>query len=175
MATMDDKGLNYVALAPTNKAATIINGMTIHRFAISCSKKNVREMKLDYIIVVEVSKLQEMFYKCVCSIGRAFPSIRFIMSGEFSQLEPGNYRVKNCDYKNSIVLHEIADGKTIQLAKCRRADDTLLNRIKPQHIHNTDKTKFGSTYSERHIVFTNNKRIEINAHMMEAYYKKKQT
>ncbi len=42
MAKMDDKGPNYVVLAPTNKAANIINGMTIHRFAIACSKKNIR-------------------------------------------------------------------------------------------------------------------------------------
>ncbi len=116
---MDDKGLNYVALAPTIKAANIINGMTIHRFAMSCSKKHIREMKLDYIIVDEVSMLQEMFYKCLCSIGRAFPSIRFIMSGDLNQLEPVNARVKNCDYTNPIALHELADGNRIQLTKCR--------------------------------------------------------
>ena len=175
MAKMDDKGLNYVSVAPTNKAANIINGMTIHRFAISCSKKNIREMKLDYIIVDEVSMLQEMFYKFLCSIGRAFPSIKFIMSGDFNQLEPVNDRVKNCDYKNSIALHELSDGNRIQLTKCRRADDTLFNMIKPENIPNIDKKKFGSNFSERHIVFTNKKRIDINAQIMEADYNKKKT
>jgi hypothetical protein len=100
MAKKDDKGRSYVALAPTNKAANIINCMTIHRFAISCSKKNIREMKLDYIIDDEVSMLYSMFYKCLCSICRALPSIRFIMSGGFNQLEPVNDRVKNGDFKN---------------------------------------------------------------------------
>ena len=94
MAKMHDKGLTYVAVAPTNKAANMINGMTSHRFAISCSKKNIREMNLDYIIVDEVSMLQEMFYKFLYSIGRAAPSIRFIMFGDFNQLEPVNDRVK---------------------------------------------------------------------------------
>ena len=173
MTKMDSTGLNYVALAPTNKAANIIKGMTIHRFAISCSKKNVRDMKLDYILVDEVSMLQEMFYKFLCSISRAFPSIRFILAGDFNQLEPVNDRVKGCDYKNSIALHELAGGNRVQLTKCRRSDDTLFNMIKPENIPNLDRSKFGSKFAERHIVFTNKRRIEINAQMMEADYQKK--
>ena len=98
--------------------------------------------------------LQEMIYKFLCSTGRALPSIRLIMSGDFNQLEPVNDRVKNCDYKSSIELHELADGYRIQWTKCRRADDTWFNMIKPQNIPNIDKTKFGSKYSERHFVFT---------------------
>jgi 5-methylcytosine-specific restriction protein A len=175
MAKMDQKQLNYVALAPTNKAANIIKGITIHRFAISCSKKNIKQMKLDYILVDEVSMLQEMFYKFLCSVSRAFPNIRFILAGDFNQLEPVNDRVVNCDYKNSIALHELAGGNRVQLSKCRRSDDTLFNLIKPENIPTIDKSKFGSRFTERHIVFTNKRRIEINKNMMESQYQIKKT
>ncbi len=63
MANMDDKGPNYVALASTNKAAKVIKGMTIHRFVISYCEKNIRDLKLDHIIVDEVSMLQKTFNK----------------------------------------------------------------------------------------------------------------
>jgi len=175
MAEMDQRQLNYVALAPTNKAANIIKGITIHRFAISCSKKNIKQMKLDYILVDEVSMLQEMFYKFLCSVSRAFPNIRFILAGDFNQLEPVNDRVVNCDYKNSIALHELAGGNRVQLSKCRRSDDTLFNLIKPENIPTIDKSKFGSRFTERHIVFTNKRRIEINKNMMESQYQLKKT
>ena len=32
---LDIKGIKYVALAPTNKAARVIDGMTIHKFIAS--------------------------------------------------------------------------------------------------------------------------------------------
>jgi hypothetical protein len=95
------------------------------------------------------------------------------MSGDFNKLEPVNDRVKTCNYRNSIAQHELTNGNRIQLTKCRRADDTLFDIIKPQHIQNIDKHKVGSKYAEKHIVFTNTRRIDINSQMMEADYQKK--
>ncbi len=45
--------------------------------------------------------------------------------------------------------------------------------IKPQNIPNIHKTKCGCKITKRHIIFTNKRRIEINAQMMEADYQKK--
>ncbi len=55
---MDQTQLNYAALAPTNKAANIVKGIAIYRFAISCSKKNIKQMKVYYILDDEVRMLQ---------------------------------------------------------------------------------------------------------------------
>ena len=72
-------------------------------------------------------------------------------------------------------MHELAGGNRVQLSKCRRSDDTLFNLIKPENIPTIDKSKFGSRFTERHIVFTNKRRIEINKNMMESQYQIKKT
>ncbi len=162
---MDQTQFTYVALALTNTAANIIKGVTIHRFAVSCSKKHTVQMKLDYILVDEVSMLQDMFYTCLCSVSRAFPHIRFILACDFNQLEPGNYRVVNVDYTNSIALHELAGRNRVQVSKCRRFDDTLFNLIKPEHIPTIDKkSKCGSRFTERHSVLPINGALKSMKH-----------
>ena len=62
-AEMDKRGLTYEALAPTNKACRIINGKTIHRYIISRTADNIKNSKLDYIFINEISMVPEMFYK----------------------------------------------------------------------------------------------------------------
>jgi predicted AAA+ superfamily ATPase len=54
----------YKCLAPTNLAALLMNGTTIHTFSYKLKKfKAFMEMKLDYIILDEVSMLHSYFYK----------------------------------------------------------------------------------------------------------------
>ena len=58
------KGISYISLAPTNKAANIINGETIHRFVASHSSgKSIKELKCKYIFIDEISMMSEIFYK----------------------------------------------------------------------------------------------------------------
>jgi ATP-dependent exoDNAse (exonuclease V) alpha subunit len=51
--------------------------------------------------------------------------------------------------------------------KCRRSDATLFNLLLPENINSINKTKFKSVMTNRHICFTNKKRIAINKLMMD--------
>ena len=82
---MDDKGIKYVALAPTNKAARLINGQTIHRFIARASGKLPKEMDVEYFFIDEVSMMPEMFYKFFCTLKRIRPELKFMMAGDFRQ------------------------------------------------------------------------------------------
>jgi hypothetical protein len=84
----------------------------------------------------------------------------------FCQLKPVNDRIPyNTDYANLPCLFELADYNKAQLAKCRRADDTLYNLIKFDNIPNLKPSDFNETdryINDVNICFTNNKRKEIN-------------
>ena len=55
----------YVSLAPTNKAAIIINGITLHKFVSKLrNAKCLDKLNVDYIFVDEISMVKEIFYKC---------------------------------------------------------------------------------------------------------------
>ena len=110
--------------------------------------------------------IPEMFYKFFCIIKRLKPDIKFIIAGDFEQLQPVNDRIGKFEYKNSCCLYELVDGNRIQLTKCRRSDDTLFNMLLPENINNISSSTFNNKFTERHITFTNKKRIEINHCMM---------
>ena len=170
---MRSRGLRYESLAPTNVSARLIGGKTIHKFAISQTVKNLRDMKLDYIFVDEISLVAEMFYKYFLVLEKALPNMRFIISGDYDQLLPVRDRVLSCDYKNSNVLHELCHGNRIQLTTCRRSDRTLFDLVDQAKIWKLDPTQFTSKFAERHLSFTNQKRKEINDIMMEKVAKRK--
>jgi hypothetical protein len=169
---MTIRGIKYSSLAPTNKATRIINGTTIHRFVASNTGKTIREMRDKYIFIDEVSMMSEIFYKYFIVLKKLRPDINFIIAGDFAQLLPVKERIEDCNYKNSIALYELADGHRIQLTKCRRSDDTLFNLLLPQNINNLSKSDFNTQFTDRHISFTNKKRIEINKIMMDKAVKK---
>ena len=55
---------SYVSLAPTNLAAFIIDGITIHKFCCICKSHDIlKSMKFKYIFVDEVSIIQEKVLK----------------------------------------------------------------------------------------------------------------
>ncbi len=59
----------FKCLAPTNLAALLIDGTTIHKFSCKLKKfKAFMEMKLDYIFVDEVSMLHSNFFKILMII-----------------------------------------------------------------------------------------------------------
>ena len=59
---MDEKDLKYVTLAPSNKAARLIKGDTIHKFIKKHPARIMKELNLDYIIIDEISMVHEMFF-----------------------------------------------------------------------------------------------------------------
>ena len=163
----------YKALAPTNKACRIINGETLHKFVISSNKETLLDKRVKYIIVDEISMVTELFYKFLMAVKKLRPDIKFIIAGDFEQLLPVKDRVEYCNYKDSMALHELCDGRRIQLSKCRRSDDTLFNMLLPNNIRSITKQDFGNKMTNRHICFTNEKRIKINRMMMEKDCKNK--
>jgi len=174
--TKQDK--KYTTLCPTNLAALIAGGMTIHKFSTKLKKQSqVEHLDLDYIFVDEVSMLGEVFYKFLMMIKKVRTDIKFIISGDYNQLKPVNDRISSkTDYANSPCLFELADYNKIELTKCRRADDTLYNLIKFDNIPNVKPSDFTETdeyKNDINICFTNKKRIEINHIKMKELYKKK--
>ena len=138
---MTKRELNFQALAPTNKACRIINGKTIHRYAIqNATMKALRENDVQYIFVDEISMVPEMFYKFFITMKGIKPEIKFIIAGDFEQLL--NDRVEGCDYKNSHALYELCDGNRLQLTTCRKSDDRLFNMLLKPNIGNIKATDF---------------------------------
>ncbi len=65
--TKQDK--THITLCPTNLAALLVGGITIHKFSTKLKKQSqVESLDLDYIFINEVSMLGEVFYKFVMTI-----------------------------------------------------------------------------------------------------------
>jgi hypothetical protein len=63
-ADLKERGILFESLAPTNKPANIIDGMTMHTFVKQySSRKSIREMKFKTILGGEMSKVRENLYK----------------------------------------------------------------------------------------------------------------
>ena len=173
-AEMTSRGIKYISVAPTNKAARVINGQTIHKFIFAnSSRKMMTETKYEYIFVDEISMVQEHFYKFFITLKNVRPELKFIIAGDFEQLLPVNDRVE-CDYKTSPALFELCDGRRLQLSKCRRSDDTLFNMLNPLNIRNIKSQDFKQSLNRLYMTnlcHTNIKRKEINNIMMEKYIK----
>ena len=167
-AEMDKRKINYISLAPTNKAANVISGCTIHRFIKRNSKKTLKDKNYEYIFIDEISMVSEIFYKYFIVLKRAL-SVKFIISGDFEQLLPVKDRVGVCDYKNSMAIGELSDFNRLQLSHCRRADDELFNMLNPVNIDQLKKSDFKNNFEKRHICFTNDKRKKINDAMMDLH------
>ena len=128
---LKEQDKKYTCLCPTNLAALLVNGIHIHKFAARLKKQAcIKNLDLDYRFIDEVSMLAEVFYKFLMMIKRVKNDIKFIISGDYTQLKPVNDRISgHTDYANSPCLFELADYNKIQLTQCRRADDTLYNLI----------------------------------------------
>jgi hypothetical protein len=109
----------------------------------------------------------QKYYKYFTIIKKFRPDIKFIIAGDYAQLGPVKDRIGIFDYKNSWCLNELVDGNRLQLTKCRRSDDTLFNMLLPENIGKIQPSDFGSKFTERHITFTNKRRIHINTIMMK--------
>ena len=122
----------------------------------------MKESKYDYIFVDEISMCHELFYKFFITLKRVRPELKFIIAGDFLQLLPVNDRV-DCDYKTSPALFELCDGIRLQLAKCRRADDTLFNKCNPDTIKYLKISDFNKANDNllynTNLCFTNEKYI----------------
>ena len=93
-------------MAPTNLAALLIEGTTVHKFACKLKKlTKFMESQLDYIFVDEVSMLHSNFYKILMII-KQLKNCKIIVSGDFNQLDVIR-DVQKYDYKNSSILKRV--------------------------------------------------------------------
>ena len=62
-ADLIQRGIEFIKLAPTNKAARIVDGMTMHKFIkLYSSKKAIKEMQFKTLICDEMSMTPDVFY-----------------------------------------------------------------------------------------------------------------
>ena len=127
-AELTKRNIKYATYSPTNKAARLIVGNTIHslyyKYKTNRRKSFAIMEKVQYILIDEVSMMVVEFYRLFCILKRAFPNMIFIIAGDFGQLAPVEDKWEG-DYKNSPALNILCDGKRVQLTKCRRADARL--------------------------------------------------
>ena len=172
-AKLDECNIDYVSLGPTNKSCIQIQGETLHRFTNRVSN-NIKAFESKVIIIDEISMMLERFYKFFSTLKRIKPDTKFILVGDYNQLKPVNDRVsEKADYECSPVVYELCDGKRIQLSKCRRSDDKIYNMCLPENIDNIKKTDFAKTLCKINISYTNQKRKNVNAELMQKFSKDK--
>ena len=170
-ALLEEIKKGYLGFSPTNKGARIIGGQTIH--SIYYKFKNNRKVlfgmleKVEYIFLDEVSMMELEFYNLFCLIKRAFPSIKFIIAGDFGQLPPVDDKWTG-DYENSPALHMLCGGNRIKLTQCRRSDDALFQLCaNVEGIIKKDFKPTAKTYLN--IAYTHKTRIRVNKECMERY------
>jgi hypothetical protein len=170
-------GKKVLRLAPTNKAARIIDGETLDKF---CRKtlNSQRAIKVsfantDVIIVDEISMVRETFYQLLIMIKHSYPNIQFIIAGHFEQLLPVNDRVSNRCYKSSRVLYELVDGMRLTLTVCKRSDASHFNQCR-RVLENKpiDLSLFPPRFTWLHLTYTNKRRMEINKAINEKFMEK---
>ena len=162
----------FVSLAPTNKAALIINGTTLNKFKIKVkTTKKMDSLNLDYIIVDEISMMREEYYALLRTIKKCKPDLKFILVGDYNQLDPVKDRIEY-DYKNSNILYELSDGNKLILTKCRRADDELFNMLQFDNIPNIKYDDFTHNPCKYNVCYTNETRMNVNEALMQKFKNK---
>lgn len=163
----------YECIAPTNKSARLINGITLDKlFHHSMNKVKTFTKwvcKLNYIIVDEISMVKMKFYRLLSIIKKLNPKIIFYICGDFKQFKPVQDEWDG-DYENSPVIKDLCDAKMI-LTKCRRADEELFNMcLKAQEINVEEFKPTRETYLN--IAYTHKTRIEVNDCYMNKFVEK---
>ena len=94
-------------MAPTNKSARLISGITLDSLnfrSVFNNQSIVRWAKsINYLIVDEISMVHEKFYRLLTNIKKINPKIIFYICGDFAQLKPVNDSWTG-NYENSPVL-----------------------------------------------------------------------
>ncbi len=113
--------IKYMTLATTNKAARLVDGMTMHKFM------DFKEMDFQTLICDEMSMTPEVVFKFCRTLKRVRPDLQFIVAGDYNQLLPVCDRADIFDYENSAPLYELVNGNGLTLTTRRRSDPTTYN------------------------------------------------
>lgn len=168
----DQEGLQYVNLAPTNKACLNIGGTTLDKFfaigkdGVSISTKKFMKIKgLDYVFLDEVSMVSSGLLRYLYLAKKHNPKVRFICVGDERQLPP----VNEAPHMNSDCLKFICDGNQFVVSVNKRFDARLRTVADNWYERGVlDMSQFSNETADvqRFLCFTNRKRQNINEKMM---------
>ena len=161
----------FMGFSPTNKGARIINGSTIHSVYFQYQSRKSKLFKIlkdvEYIFIDEVSMMIKDFYTLFVLIKRTFPTIKFIIAGDFGQLPPVADNWEG-DYENSPAMNLLCDGNKIKLTTCRRSDVELFSLC--MDVESVIKHNFKPTQDTYlNIAYTHKTRKVVNNRCMERY------
>ncbi len=174
---LTNEKIDFISLAPTNKAcrhiSKYVKAQTLHKFKYIYETQ--KSVDVEYIFIDEISMMSESFYSFFVMVKNTHPDLKFIISGDFEQLEPVEILNKLHDYEQSGALYDLVDGNKMNLTICRRADDEYFNLTDPENMYkirdnkitfNNKEYVFNNEHTNKHLAFTNKKRIQINEEMM---------
>ena len=121
---LTDVSTGLVTIAPTNSAARLVQGQTIHAFLTRMASSSYGWPE-GTILVDECSMLSLALVACLDNLRQS--GTRIITSGDWRQLPPvGNsWRGTPCDpgiLQHSTLLKRWSDGHCFRLTRCRRSD-----------------------------------------------------
>jgi molybdopterin-guanine dinucleotide biosynthesis protein len=164
VAELEERGKQYAVLAPTNKAALLIGGTTIHKcFKMAPGEYKIPQARmqylfgLDYVIIDEISMVDADIYNMLLQL-KKITSIRYILSGDFRQLPP----VEDVEiaYKESMPLKELCDFNRMELTENMRSDAVMWDILSDVNLVNP--TEYPHEITNINMSFTNRKRKEVN-------------
>ena len=153
-------------MAPTNKAANILGGVTAHK-ALGINdqfKMNAKlfvKLKFKYIIVDEISMIDVRMWTVLSYIKAENPEMKMILCGDHRQLPPVETLAK--DYFSSTMLKRLCDHNRVLLTVNKRSDSEMF-RIS-EHLHKTgelDVEPFGARECRKSLCYRNVTRKTIN-------------
>jgi ATP-dependent exoDNAse (exonuclease V) alpha subunit len=170
----EKEGLNYVNLAPTNKAALNINGKTLHKFfALSRDSKVINAKKfgklrgLDYVFIDEISMVSSLLLRYLYLAKLNNKKVKIVCVGDHRQLAP----VGEKKHMGSDCLKFICDYQKVNMTVNKRFDEELREAADKWYLRmQLKESMFGnSTDVKRFLCYTNRKRKQLNARLMEQH------
>ena len=152
-------------IAPTNKAALLLGGVTIHNFLRLSTENEATYPKvdLDYVILDEASMVTSELWLHLSEFKRVNPKIRYVILGDMHQLpsiEEASY-----SFETTEAILALVNFNTLNLTKNYRQDEDGLNFCKDILSGATYNipTTHGTPHPEDiHLCYTNNTRQWLN-------------
>jgi len=185
ISELQRREINFLAIAPTHVAAHLLGGIdengkhtgkTIHAALSIMKNGNFSSFKKYKVIIVdEFSMVSEMHWAALAKLKRQYSSIRFLLVGNWAQLESVGARSSSFDFENAGCIHELVNGRKLVLTICRRADKGGQELFKQyKYIANSqyekfDASKFGDEEHDLSIAYYNSTVKAVNDKWMERY------
>jgi len=176
---LQEAGQTVEVLAPTNAAARIVGGCTVHNF-LTRSARNEHGFQ-GTLLIDEVSMLSLALVAVLDNLRAS--GCRIVSFGDWDQLPPvGNsWRGKAVDpliLRESMLLKRWSNCTLFQLTRCRRSDQAHFNFYTQLHedlptaiawARAAYKRSCQMTAGALHLVISHRKRRNINAQLQEAF------